>query len=97
MTVDELVSEAHFTAKEKGWWDSPRRPLEIHALIHSEIAEATEAVRERNETNECEELVDAIIRIADYAGFKGWDLSEMLHMKLEYNKTRTYRHGGKAL
>lgn len=36
---------AHDCAVRHGWYESERSPLEIHALIHSEIAEATECVR----------------------------------------------------
>lgn len=46
MTLDQWVKYVHEMAKEKGWHDRPRTPLEEHALIHSEISEATEAVRE---------------------------------------------------
>lgn len=45
MKINELIEKAHGMAKSKGWWNEPRSPLEIHALIHSEVAEATEAVR----------------------------------------------------
>lgn len=41
------------------------------------------------------ELVDTVIRIADYFGSKGWDLEELVKLKMEYNKDRPYRHGGK--
>ena len=41
------------------------------------------------------ELVDAMIRIADYFGSKGWNLEELLTLKINYNKTRSFRHGGK--
>ena len=104
MKINELVKEVHETAKEKGWWDSPRSPLEIHALIHAEVAEATEEARQGNPNmyleegkpeGELIELADAIIRIADWCGFKGWDLEEALKVKIEYNKTRSYRHGNK--
>lgn len=44
---------------------------------------------------EAVELVDAVIRIADYFGYKGWDLQKVLELKIEYNKTRSFRHGGK--
>jgi hypothetical protein len=105
MTLNELVKIAHETAKAKGWHDTPRSPLEIHALIHSEISEATESVRNKEpdffyQGDKPEgwaiELVDAIIRIADYFGSCGLDLEDMVNRKLEYNTTRTYRHGGKA-
>jgi hypothetical protein len=95
MTIDQLIREAHGTAIDKGWWIFPRTDLEIHALIHSEIAEATEAFRDKNTTNQLEELADAIIRIADFCGKKEWDLNAMLEMKLALNKTRPFRHGGK--
>lgn len=42
-----LAVECHARAKAKGWYDGRKRmPLEFHALITSEVAEATEAVRD---------------------------------------------------
>lgn len=41
------------------------------------------------------ELADAVIRIMDYFGSKGWSLEEAITLKTEYNKTRSYRHGNK--
>lgn len=45
---------------------------------------------------EAVELADAVIRIADYYGRKGWDLEAVVKAKMDYNLTRGYRHGGKA-
>jgi NTP pyrophosphatase (non-canonical NTP hydrolase) len=95
MTIDQLVREAHGTAIDKGWWIFPRTDLEIHALIHSEVAEATEAFREKNSYKQIEELADVIIRIADFCGERNWDLTAILEMKLAFNRTRPFRHGGK--
>ena len=39
------------------------------------------------------ELADALIRIFDLAGRKNIDLDAALRRKLEYNKTRPFRHG----
>ena len=51
MTTNELVEKCHSQAVAMGWWPADRtedrRPLEIHMLICSEVAEATEAVRHR--------------------------------------------------
>lgn len=41
------------------------------------------------------ELADVIIRILDYAGHLGLDIDRAVELKMEYNKTRPHRHGGK--
>lgn len=46
ITIKQLMQRAYEAAAQKGWHDRLRSPLEFHALIHSEISEATEAVRE---------------------------------------------------
>lgn len=107
--INDMVKDVHETAIEKGWWETDRSALEIHALIHSEISEATEDVRRgyadyqdliilegpSKPVGESVELADAVIRIMDYFGRKGWDLEKTLAAKIEFNKTRPFRHGGK--
>jgi len=107
MQIRDFVKKAHGMAKKKGWHETERTPLEIHALIHSEIAEATEQVREgasafyanpqdrKKPEGEAVELADAVIRIADYFGKKGWDLERVIKKKMAYNASRPHRHGGK--
>ena len=101
---NQLAKEIHENAVSKGWWDQERNPLEIHALIHSEISEATECARngepdfhvdEGKPEGEAVELADAVIRILDYAAKRGWDFDAVVKAKMEYNKTRPHRHGGK--
>jgi len=43
------------------------------------------------------ELADVIIRILDWFGKENIDADMMIRLKMKYNKTRPYRHGGKAL
>ena len=42
------------------------------------------------------ELADCIIRILDTCAYMGIDIEAAIMLKHEYNKTRPYRHGGKA-
>ena len=198
--LNKYAQAIHENAKAKGWWDNRARSWpEIRMLAVSEIAEATECVRngepwcwqlremsafpqyESNKVKisygderwiaqdqigtggsypkpegEAVELVDAVIRTLDYIGylakaiggsptelessyskskftrnplinhdmfchilhgrngteydkmiwmirkieeyfdFMGWNFEEILNLKMEFNRTRDYRHGGKA-
>ncbi len=113
MNIQELVKESCAIAKEKGWDDEARTFGDIIALIHSEASEALEDFRNRHGTDEvfwvtdkdnrqkpCGipiEFADIVIRIAHACGKYGIDLEQALFIKLAYNKSRPYRHGGKAL
>lgn len=43
------------------------------------------------------EMIDCIIRILDWCAKEGVDVDKLLYAKHQYNRTRPYRHGGKAL
>ena len=106
--LNALRDEIKANNREKGWYDGEMpRPLEMHALMHSEIAEATEAVRmgvppffldskNNKPEGEATELMDCLIRILDQFGRMGWDADAVYRKKMSYNKTREYRHGGKV-
>ena len=129
MFIATLQRVIHQMAKSKGWYQIERRPLEFHALITSEVAEATEEVRngkpdvyvvgkngeaipvptgldpetmmaaidDRKPEGEAVELADAVVRILDYAEYKGWNMSSIIQSKIKYNETRSQRHGGKKV
>jgi len=77
------------------------------ANVHGEVSEALECLRDGEmdtwygPTGKPEgigiELADAVIRIMDLCEAIGIDLEECMSIKHEYNKTRSHRHGGKAL
>lgn len=106
MKLNDLVTTAHEMAQSKGWWNSPREDGTLLMLMVCELAEAAEEARNNTPDvyfkddgkpeGKAIELVDTIIRIADYFGHKGWNLEELVKLKLEYNKTRSQRHGGKT-
>lgn len=42
------------------------------------------------------ELADLVIRIADYCGYAGISLEDAVQTKMDYNATRSFRHGNKT-
>lgn len=94
--INQLCKDAYETAKSKGWHDEPRETGTILALIHSEVSEALEADRKGDTQNFAEELADVCIRIFDLCGSKEIDLEKAILEKMERNKGRSYKHGGKA-
>ena len=109
MELNELVKKAHRNAVEHGWHDDKRTFGELIALCHSELSEALEEHRTGVGYTEeytdptlkpCgipSELADVVIRIADMCGLYGIDLEAAIAKKMEYNRTRPYRHGGKVI
>lgn len=104
-TIADLAAEIHVYARAKGWYDGPPRNIgEMLALIHGEISEALEAHRDGHMAiyydgdKPCGfpvEIADAIIRALDLCAYLSIDINEVIALKMAYNKTRPYRHGGK--
>lgn len=110
MNISDYIEESHRTATEHGWWDEePQRTFgDQVALMHSELSEALEEYRDGHEPQELyfkeakpegvpAEFADVLIRIFDTCGRYGIDLEQALTVKMAYNKTRPYRHGGRAM
>lgn len=85
---------------------------ELVALMHSELSEALEAYRilpagtpvtiqwtDDGEKPEgvAIELADVLIRLLDTTAALGLDMDEAVRIKMKYNASRPYRHGGKTI
>ena len=108
MNINDMAAESHKTSKEKGWYDSHRTFGDLIALQHSELSEALEDYRQGKGTSEIYfegnkpcgipiELADLFIRVGDMATAYNIDLEEAIRLKMDFNKTRPHRHGGKTL
>lgn len=89
--------------KAHGWHDENPNKGEMVALIHSEASELLEAIRHGNPPSDHipefsgaeEELADIIIRCLHMGARFGWDVPKAILAKVEFNRNRPFKHGGK--
>lgn len=94
-SINDYCREAHRIAKSKGWYDEPVPLNTSLLLIHAEVSEAVEALRKGDWVNFEEELADIAIRLFDTCGNHDINLGQSIDKKMEKNRSRSYRHGGK--
>lgn len=112
MRILDAQYAAHTNSFKKGFWDGvDTENLDVLgnklALIHSEVSEALEDLRNghaptevwyENGTKPCgfpSELADIIIRTLDLSAAVGINIEDIIKEKMEYNATRPPMHGKK--
>lgn len=83
--------------KPSDWSENEYKIPAILALIHSEASEALEGFRHDDKANFAEELADILIRVLDCASGLEIDMDATVRSKLEKNRQRGWRHGGKRV
>lgn len=104
MDINETAREIYKTAEEKGWHEKSNPIPEVLMKMVCELSEAMEEYRDNTPelyTKDGKpegiavEMVDCVIRIMDFFVEKEWNLEHILKLKMDYNATREYKHGGK--
>lgn len=105
-TMKQWSADIYEWCERKGW----NKDLVLANQIvncHSELSEAWEEIRNGHAPDEIYyngnskpegfpiELADTIIRILHIAHRFNLDMDTLIELKMTYNETRPYRHGGK--
>ncbi|MDR2336521.1 MAG: hypothetical protein LBE03_00235 [Candidatus Nomurabacteria bacterium] len=110
--ISKVAKDAHRIAMEHGWWDKDilaRRSFgDMITLMHCELSEAYEEYCKGHKVDEVYyqkngkpegipmELADCVIRIFDFCEANEIDIEKAILEKMEFNKTRPFRHGKKC-
>lgn len=77
----------------EGRVENPSLPAEKLMLIVSECSEALSTLRDDDREHEAEEVADILIRVLDYAAWRGISLDREVAAKMERNAIRPRLHG----
>jgi hypothetical protein len=87
----DLMAAKDMDFAQTGYICGGKRTLpQLVAILHYATAESAES-----ESEAASRLISCIEAVREWLEEQGVDMDEILRLKHEYNKTRSYRHGGK--
>ena len=92
-TIKEWQEYIRTWAESKGFYWTKDDINTVILRIHSEVSEASEAVRDNDMKNLAEEFADIFIRLADACEVMNINLEHEVQKKMEKNEKRQYLHG----
>lgn len=96
VTFGDKIALMHTELSEA--FEEFRNGHHLHEIYHNQImSEEGEQYAHAKPEGVPIELADVIIRIFDLCGHYHIDIEEAIMIKMAYNKTRPYKHGGKRL
>ena len=106
--LNELAKKLFIVAQSKGFYKTKSLQMgDYCAKLHGEVSELFEAYRKSQLYQQCdkntpelltcaeEELADVIIQALEISHRLNINIGRAIRVKTEYNKTRSYRNGGK--
>jgi len=106
-TLNDLALEIRKISEQHGFSHNKRTFGDIIALCHSELSEAFEEYRSdgqfriwyegKKPQGVPIEMADCLIRILDWFAGEGINPDMVVQEKIEYNRTRPFKHGGKVI
>jgi len=98
MEIQKLMDDAYELAIEKGFYNGDERPIELLAMIHTEVSEAINIYRKKGMKDYSSmeslptELADVILRTLTFCRHFNIDIENSLIKKMEYNKKRVWQN-----